>query len=1530
MPEKPLSVSEFAAKIKAKYPEYKDVDDIKLTDAIIKKYPTYKDKVQFDGVKKKTQEKPSFQSFTPSFSSPIASPRIPTVLKTDKAKQDYQTEVDKQNQKEDDLLKSVKNATKAYETVQGKNAVTELAKAPLSTHTIEQREDLSDGEKLIAPFISQAYNVSGSIYKLPKFIYGLAAAPQNMAADLLNIPELRADYETISQGTYNPLDVIDRIGDGEMAQSEKWRERQQKYDGSISEQLSKGDFSGAGRQVLDNITGSIPALASMYATGGMANAAKLGSVGKNLTMAIPFASSKYNEIQESNIPEYLKPVAALATGLSEVVLEGQFGTKAILDDALKQGGEMAKKSVKDFVTSYLENSLKKAQPLTDVLKNSMEEVATQLTQNIIDKYSGVDSERDLMAGVADAMLVGGAQGAGARVIGTGLGYLYNKKIDDNLQGLTEAREGLADDLDNPNLPDDIKEDLSNRFAKITDKINSELDKNREVAQSLSTEDKAEIEKLTDKVDKLKAQAETEGLSKASKSIITGDLTKAEEKLNILLEEAQGRVTNATTTTDTTTTESTSEGSGSETLDTAAIQEDGDTSVELEIEGEVKTPSQKKIAEIKAKRSEIMKRLASKASNLSSGFNPEVIGDLVELGATYIEEGMVRFSDFASRLKADFGKEIPNSVLREVYKGSAEKNGLGVRGFTESIQEAENISQEVKQEVDNSDNSLYQRQNHADIQSEVSKQTDIELELLADKLTGITQGLKTEDNNYVAAGIELMERYSRDGKVDEANRITEKLLKNSTVIAQTLAQYRLLKKTPKGFSHLIAKTLAKYGRELTANQKQKIEDLFKVQTELFDRVKEAREIAAKKLDKQSRKDYYKTLGEYEQAVRNMDRYIASLMPRRISETLSSIMKLAMLTFRSIIANPVYNALYMPIVIAKGELANIIDAGIAKTTTGRRTKASGLNSTAIKHGIKSLGRGLKVAISQAKHGSTPDVSDKYDVSVSLNPMEAIKRLAGKGDPEVKRRAYDKLHDAIEGIVGIPATVFARLLPFGDLPFSEMVKNHRLYEIATVKGLKGDELESFMLNPDEKSLKDAIEYGKEATFQDDNNVALLINTAARAIVKMGDAVHPHIGGAAKLVVTTNLPFVKTPSSVALKIFNYANPAIPFIRTAIHAKKFYSATTDAAREKHQRLLSEAFADSIISSVMVSAAATLVAHGLTSGAAPEDREKKAEKDFMYATIPPMSINISGFIRLAKGEDPTYQKNDTTVSYSAFGVLGAIIGIVHSTKSDKLQDELKKAKKIGIDGLPYHKEESGNGVWDSAIGYVADMAETLPASLKFMFEQAFMQGMESVITSIMNQEYDKWVMQMYKASLNIIAPNFWTQLNKSWRDNMKDPYVEGDNSETYKNVLKEKYGVGLDDMPNRLNIWGEDVKQSPEGSNPFIYQAVDPFRAQAILGDDVTFNVYQIYTATKDKSAIPPVIPRELSVEGERLKLTKSEHQELVRMVGAERKLQVEEVLYDYDHKTSNHEEYLELLKEAYSIGFSMGKQRFIDEKLNR
>jgi len=75
MSDKQLTVYEFAQKVKAKYPEYNDIDDVELAKKIVAKYPEYENIVSFEEPKKKEESTPSVSSVGESV-SPEETPEV--------------------------------------------------------------------------------------------------------------------------------------------------------------------------------------------------------------------------------------------------------------------------------------------------------------------------------------------------------------------------------------------------------------------------------------------------------------------------------------------------------------------------------------------------------------------------------------------------------------------------------------------------------------------------------------------------------------------------------------------------------------------------------------------------------------------------------------------------------------------------------------------------------------------------------------------------------------------------------------------------------------------------------------------------------------------------------------------------------------------------------------------------------------------------------------------------------------------------------------------------------------------------------------------------------------------------------------------------------------------------------------------------------------------------------------------------------------------------------------------------------------
>lgn len=950
----------------------------------------------------------------------------------------------------------------------------------------------------------------------------------------------------------------------------------------------------------------------------------------------------------------------------------------------------------------------------------------------------------------------------------------------------------------------------------------------------------------------------------------------------------------------------------------------------EIEGEVKKPSAEKLAELKAKQAEVKKRIRAKSAQLSSGFNPDAISDLVELGALYIQEGLIRFSDFADRLKAEYGQEIPPSVIKDVYEKSAEKNGLGIRKFPESVQNSE-LSDQVKDAVQDS-STPYNKQVMADMEARVDALPETERIAAVAGLSSQTDGLEGENNFAVLAGISLMNEYNAAGEIGKAEKIAEMLSRSATVIAQTLRQFgQLRKSSAASFVQFVQKQLGEKGRKLTDAEKKRITELFEAQKALFQEMETAQEAYLVDLAKNEKIKYYSAMGAYDVATRELETLLESLLPKVFSDTVSSVLKGNLLTFKSLVANPIYNILYAPFRFARGEIANVADLAISKTSSVPRTKISSLSLDALRVAWYSIGMGSRSAYKKMiKGGSGGDLA-KYDVDRRLKPLEAWKRIWDL-DEWRNRKAKESLSDVVEGTFGWSANLMFRLLPWGDDMFFEIAKNHRLLEIAKTRGLSGKDITRFIIKPDEASLKSGIEYGKKATFQDNNILSSGAIAGLKHLEEHMAGIHPVLGGAVKMLTSASFPFIKTPSSVALKIVNYATPIIPSVKALLESskaadskaayKKNPSAFNADRLAKHQRLATEAIADVAISVAITSAASLIVANGLVTSSAPDEKERKKERDFMYATQPPLSINISGLKRLMSGEDPTYQSGDVTQSLAVYGIAGAVFGIVNDTKGGELRDQALRAKKKGLGGKPFYPESQDDTFGKFFKDILIDGASTLPASVKYLTEQSFLQGVESLMGALSKGEYEQWYTQLYRTALSIPVPNSFVQLNKVWRENMKNPYTE-DQWQTFANIADERIG-SAEDLPTRLNIWGEPVKQTPTGANEFVYQAIDPFRTQSILTDPTTLKVFDIFRKTQDTGAIPPSVDREIVLFGEKRKLTKDEYQQLSEFVGKQRKILVDIVLKNYDPKSTDKLQYqVDLLKNAYEQGNKIGKAMF-------
>lgn len=962
--------------------------------------------------------------------------------------------------------------------------------------------------------------------------------------------------------------------------------------------------------------------------------------------------------------------------------------------------------------------------------------------------------------------------------------------------------------------------------------------------------------------------------------------------------------------------------------------------DLEIEGEVETPSEAKKKDIEKRRQELLRKLRVKGAQAMSGFNLDMIPDLIKLGATYIEDGIVNFKEFYDKLKNDYGSDIPEDNARDIFKQSAESLGKGIRKLPTRIAADEGLSPELR-EIANEADAVYQRQNYDDIQETLDNMSEADKNGIVGALENATGELSQEGNIGVLAAIDLINKYEAAGDKANATRVFDIVSKSSTVFAQLLRQYGQLKSsTVQGFLSLIEKNmLKKYDVQLTDAQKSDIESLYDVFKDKTAKAKEALDNHIKDLTNKTKKDLNVAKIELEDAGRLLNDYIDSLKPKNFTALVDRMIAYTqgnLLTLKSIIVNPLANAVQYANKLASNEVANLLDLVISTIASKPRTRISGFNLDAMRLSGKGAVEGFKAANRSLLKGASATEISKYDVSGRLKPVEAWRSLWKTLSGKQKFTLPGVLTDFLEGTIGASANLALRLLPYGDLPRNQMAKVYKLVEIGVTKfKLKGKDLDRFILNPDAESLAIAEDYGDRATLQNKTMLYDLINKAISQFdTQSSTKAVGALKGLGKFIVRgLVVPFLKTPINAAVVSFRLSNPIVPIGQAGVemmslleHKKiKNIDLRNQKLREARHKITGY-LGEAVVAQIVLAGAVMLVKYGLTTGGVPDKDEK--EKNFMFQSFGPNQLNISGLKRLLSGGDPTMQQGDVSISYLPLGLFGAQVGVVTEGYKAREKESKQQQKFITAEGKPFYSE-----AWDANQELGNGVVENLPASLTYMLDQGFVQGTSAILEAVSNNDYNRWSSQWVKTFVTGIgAPNTVVQGLRASNEYMTNTFDE-DQVKNIANTVKNLYGE-TEGLPVRYDMWGKKILQTPKGENPYVYHVLDIFRSQQLLLDKNTYNVFLLYKKTGDKSAIPSGISEiiEESRSEFKIKLTPLQKADLQRIVGEERLRRIKDrEQFDINN---NDPEYLEKIvkgySRAYSNGLSAGKRRFKKEVLDK
>ena len=319
-----------------------------------------------------------------------------------------------------------------------------LSKAKQTKKTIEEESYTS---KLLNVDLLKGLNYLGEAFaSVPETIYTIGAIPQNIYAAISGDKNWEASPEKFKKtfGVENPImdkfiDEQERLGKMQTIYNNA------NYDSvSISENIADRNYVDAFKLMGSGLAESVPISIAMMAGGAELKLAELAA-GSTVALAGPNIRQQEEENPEqSELTSVIKGFGmAGAESVFSAIGEGSLG-KVYKDIVKKEGAEVGSKIFKDGLVTMYQSALKKFGAPAAMLGEGLEEVATTITQNMINNKNPFEGAMDSF------------------ILGAGGGGLYGSPLT-IAKGIDGFKQGVVVHKINKQLKTENLENLVTAF-----------------------------------------------------------------------------------------------------------------------------------------------------------------------------------------------------------------------------------------------------------------------------------------------------------------------------------------------------------------------------------------------------------------------------------------------------------------------------------------------------------------------------------------------------------------------------------------------------------------------------------------------------------------------------------------------------------------------------------------------------------------------------------------------------------------------------------------------------------------------------------------------------------------------------------------------------------------------------------------------------------------------------------------------------------------------------------------------------------
>ena len=740
-----------------------------------------------------------------------------------------------------------------------------------------------------------------------------------------------------------------------------------------------------------------------------------------------------------------------------------------------------------------------------------------------------------------------------------------------------------------------------------------------------------------------------------------------------------------------------------------------------------------------------------------------------------------------------------------------------------------LNREVREQLAKSEDIKYAKFGQKALQDALANESD-------DVVRGIFESGTAPQK--VVANAELINRASKQNDVKSLIDLAKTRIKLPTEAAQTVAAMRTLPSaTQNGYLATLSVFLDKNGRTLTQPLLIKARNLFKLQAKTRSTYEALAETARNTLDDVDIQRAIQAEKRFIESAFRFQNFESRLVPKKFfAETLPTVIQGNLLAPLSLVTNLWSNAV-SSLPRAMGRQGAFISQEVARAfkksvgmPVAERTVSSPISlagARRVGETVKAFVRGGGEGLAGLKRGISAEGLLSGEKIRGFQPAQAFRQFwtgSGLAQPVLNgwkglgQAGLDRARLAAETVLGVPPETMLRLLQLGDTPFRRMAQSRLLAESAQLGGKTGKAVSVATRLPATEELTKIEQEAAEAVFQQDTP----LSRAALSVSNMfglGNRV-----GLARTIGKTIIPYAKTPANVIDEMLDYSLPGYALVTKGIPAMQ----------SKDARGVHMAIGKTLTSLTIGAVAKTLSDAGVIGGSA-EDSEKT--RDIQYKTLPPRTINLSALERFAEGDSTDLQPGDRVMNLEKMGIVGGMLAT---------WNEASKATDKGEFISPEF------------------LTALVPETLSFAMNQSFLKGTNSLLSAMLDgkrDRMDKWIANYFGTVSSIVFPNTLGAVSRAMSDSLPEKIkikdVEGEDVtertlNLFGEVLKRKLPGYAEDLPKKIDIWGREIPQTPEGADPVMYNFFDFTKSREATYDKTTLAIYKLFKETENGDVIPP------------------------------------------------------------------------------